>query len=165
MRRGVALGGFMGVGKSTVGRGLAERLGLPWVDTDTALAERHGPIARQIAEEGEPVFRARERAVVAELCDGTPRVVSTGGGVWADPTNRDRLREHHRLVVLTAALETLAARVGSAPDRPLWRPEAVADLLERRRPHYADAERIVPTDGRTTAAIVEEIERWLTTGE
>jgi len=99
-RRGVALGGFMGTGKTTVGARLAERLGLPFVDMDAELAERFGELPEQFARDGEQAFRLRESALVSELCDGVPRVVATGGGAWVSPGNRARLRRHYHAVVL-----------------------------------------------------------------
>ncbi len=158
-RRGVALGGFMGVGKTTVGRRLADRLGLPFADTDALLAARHGPIPAQFEAEGEAAFRAREAALIAELCDGTPRVVATGGGVWVASALRDLLAADHRLVVLTASLATLRARVGQASGRPLW---AEAErLLAERAPAYAQADLTVATDGRSIEEVVERIVQGL----
>lgn len=159
MTRGVALGGFMGVGKSTVGRALAVRLGWPFVDLDDALAARHGPVAEQLRCEGERVFRAREAALVSELCDGASRVLATGGGAWVAHENRERLRTSYHLVVLTAPLEVLRRRVASDGDRPLW-DDAVAARYERRRPAYADADLVVETTVGPGSA-VEEILRWL----
>ncbi len=159
-RVGVALGGFMGSGKSTVGRILADRLGLVFLDTDAHLAERFGPISLQFEAEGEAVFRARERALVQELVVGPSRVVATGGGLWVDPINREVLRRAFALVVLEAPLEELRRRVGDDPNRPLWGPR-VAELLEARRPHYADADLVLHTAGRAPAGLAEEIEQWL----
>lgn len=158
--RGVALGGFMGVGKTTVGRALSARLGLPFVDTDAVLAARHGPIPAQLANDGEPAFRTRERAVVAEVAGGPACVVATGGGVWADARNRDVLRPGFRRVVLRAPLEVLAARVGADPSRPLW-DDAVRARYEARRAAYADADLAVDVAHRDVGAIVEEIAAWL----
>jgi shikimate kinase len=149
----------MGVGKSTTGRLLAARLGVPFVDTDTVLADRHGPVADQIRRDGEAAFRARERELVRELAAGAPCVVATGGGLWVDPGNRARLATAFDRVVLTAPLEVLAARVGGDPDRPLW-DEGVAARYEARRAAYADADLHVDTAGRTPAEVVEEILRW-----
>lgn len=158
--RGVALGGFMGSGKSTVGRALAGRLRLPFVDTDALLAARFGPIATQCATDGEPSFRDRERAVVAEVAAGPACVVATGGGAWVDPRNRAALRRGFRRVVLDAPFEVLAARVAGDPDRPLW-DEAARARYEARRTAYADADLVVDVGGRDVGAIVEEIAGWL----
>lgn len=157
-RDGVALGGFMGVGKTTVGRALAARLGLPFLDTDEVLVARHGPIPEQFRR-GEAAFRRREAALVAELCDGVPRVLATGGGVFTRPEHRERLAAHYLLVALTASLEVLRERLGDAPGRPLW--AEAEDLLEARRPAYARADVTVATDGLAVEEVVARIvSRW-----
>jgi shikimate kinase len=150
----------MGVGKSTVGRALAARLGLPFEDTDAILVARHGPIPAQLASDGEPTFRARERAVVEALAAGPACVVATGGGVWADARNREALRPGFRRIVLHAPIEVLAARVGGDPSRPLW-DDAVQARYEARRAAYADADLAVDVAYRDVGAIVEEIAGWL----
>ncbi len=147
----------MGAGKTTIGRELARRLGWEHVDTDAVLAERHGPIARQIRDEGEAVFRSRERQVVAALA-APGRVLSTGGGVFADPTLRQTLRQHAWLVTLDVDLDTVRDRVGDDPARPLL---AHAEaLLAERAPEYADADVLV--DGRLPVdTVVQRILDWL----
>lgn len=157
-RPSLALGGFMGVGKTTVGRSLSARVGLPFVDTDAVITERFGPISEQFAREGEDVFRARERVVVAELRDVAPCVIATGGGLWVDPANRAVLRTYARLVVLHAPIEVIRRRVGDDAARPLR-----ADLEERlaqRQIAYADAELRVETATRSVDAVVDEILAW-----
>lgn len=160
---GVALGGFMRVGKTTVGRRLAARLGWPFVDLDEAIAARFGPIARQFREDGEAEFRARERAVLLELCDGRPRVLATGGGTWADADLREALARCYRRVVLTAPLEVLERRAemdsGGEDPRPLW--AEAADRLWRRHPAYAEADLHVDVARRDPEAVVDAILRGL----
>ena len=153
--RGVALGGFMGTGKTTVGRGLATRLELPFADTDAMLEERYGPIAEQFAEQGERVFRAREHAIVVELCGRGPMELATGGGAWVDPRNRRALATCCVRVVLHAPLATLRQRLGDAPGRPLWK--EAESLLAAREPAYADADLRIDVGGRSVEAIVEGI--------
>lgn len=148
--RGVALVGFMGAGKSAVGRALAELLGWPLVDLDQVLVERHGPIEAQIREHGVPVFRARERAAALSLCDGVRRVLATGGGTFEDPEVRDALRAAYRTVFLDVPLAGIAARVGEGSGRPLWGPD-VAERFARRRPAYALAELTVRMEGEPPA--------------
>lgn len=158
---GVAIGGFMGVGKSTVGRALAQRLGLPFIDSDEVLASRFGPTGLQLREHGEPLFRARERAVIEELAAGPAAVVATGGGAWVDPGNRAALRRGGaRLVVLHAPFDVLAARVGGDPARPLF-DEGARTRYEARRAAYADCDLRVDVTGRPPSDIVEEIVQWL----
>ena len=156
--RGVALGGFMGSGKSTIGRILSARSGVPLVDMDHVLTERFGPISDQFATEGEAVFRARERALVAELCDGTCRIVSTGGGVFADAVNRVALRQHYGLAVLHAPFDVLAARISADSGRPLAQ-QAHARWLERRQA-YADADAAFRTDGVSSDVVADRVEAW-----
>lgn len=148
----------MGTGKSTVGAIIARLTGLPFIDSDVELTLRFSPPARQIREEGEAVFRARERALVEELAARTPWVLATGGGTWVNPESRATLRRVARLVVLRAPLETLRARVGEDPERPLWaRAEA---LLAERAEAYADADLTVDTEGRDPEAIAASIVAW-----
>jgi len=136
---GVAIGGFMGTGKSTVGAILAQKLSLPFVDMDDVLTGRFGPIADQFSRDGEVIFRDRERALVRELADGVARVVSTGGGVWVDRGNRALLATHYRTVVLTAPLDVLRKRLREDRSRPLW-DDAVRARFFSRREAYADAD-------------------------
>jgi shikimate kinase len=160
-RIGLALGGFMGTGKSTIGPLIAARLGLPFVDTDSLLTAADGAIPLQFERDGEAMFRARERAVIAALAAGPPAVVATGGGAWVDPENRRALADWGRTVVLTAPLDVIRARIGGDPSRPLaGRLEA---LYAERQGVYALADRVVPTHGRAPADIAEEICAWLTT--
>lgn len=136
--RGAALVGFMGVGKTTVGQRLAARTGLAFCDLDAELERRFGPIPEQFGTVGESGFRAREAALVSELCDGVPRVLATGGGTWVDPANRAALRRDYRVVALDAPFEVVRARIGDGAGRPL-----AAELKARydaRREAYADAD-------------------------
>jgi shikimate kinase len=159
-RSGIALVGFMGAGKTTVGRELAHQLGWPLLDLDDALAERYGPVHEQIAREGLPVFRERERELALSLCDGVPRVLATGGGTLLDPAVRAELPRHYVLVLLDVPLEVAGRRVqqdGSRP-RPLW-DEAVAQRYEERRGLYQMAE--LRLDGtRSVQELVDEIVAW-----
>ena len=151
----------MGGGKTSVGRALAARLELPFVDSDEVLARRFGPIAVQIADEGEPMFRAREAEVIHALCDGEPRVLATGGGVFADRALRDVLRARYRLVTLRAPLPVLVGRVCEGSGRPLWGAD-IGALLDRRTPAYDDVDRVVDVAGLDVDAVVEEVLGWLT---
>ncbi len=155
----MALGGFMGTGKSTVGAALARHLGIPFVDLDAVLVASHGPIATQFARDGEAAFRARERDALRTLCDGLPRVLATGGGAWVDPTHRAWLRAHYHTVVLAAPLETLAERLGASAERPLW--SRAAALYASRAEAYADADLCVDTATRTVDEVVAHIAAWL----
>src|SRR2546423_633149 len=142
--RPVVLVGLMGVGKSTVGRRLAKRLGLPFVDSDSAIEDAAGYTAAEIFERyGEQDFRDGERRLVARLIDGEVRVIATGGGAYVDPRTRQLLNERAITVWLDAPVEILAERTSKRDTRPLLRtadPKATLErLLEQRRPAYAEA--------------------------
>ncbi len=138
---GVALVGFMGAGKTRVGRLVARRLGRPFVDTDTVVTERHGPIAQLFAERGEDGFRALERdIVVAELTSAldTGAVVSLGGGAVTIADVREALTRLPHVVWLDAPPDVLFARSQSGT-RPLARDAALFEALyARRRPLYRE---------------------------
>lgn len=154
--RGVVLAGFMGTGKSTVARHLAPRLGLPAVDVDAVLVARFGPIADQFARVGEAVFRQRERAAFLALCDGVPRVVATGGGLWVDARMRRAATRIGLRVVLTAPWGVIAARVAGDATRPLADGALAARFAARRRA-YSDADLVLDTGRLDLAGVVDAI--------
>jgi shikimate kinase len=140
--RNIVLTGFMGTGKSTVGRELAQALGFTWVDTDRLIEERHGPIPEIFDRSGEEVFRSIERNVSMELSTRSRHVFSTGGRMLLDPENIRSFSTSSRVFCLTADPETLVARLLRSPGpRPLLEaadPEArIRALLEERRVGYA----------------------------
>src|SRR5438445_2638627 len=142
--RPVVLVGLMGVGKSTVGRRRAKRLGLPFVDSDSAIEDAAGYTAAEIFERyGEQDFRDGERRLVARLIDGEVRVIATGGGAFVDPRTRQLLNERAITVWLDAPVDILAERTSRRDTRALLRkgdPKAVLQKLsEERRPSYAEA--------------------------
>lgn len=155
--------GMMGAGKSAVGIAVAERSGIPHVDTDEEIERRAGSsIGRLFETVGEPTFRLFEAAVVGELArGGEPRVVSTGGGAILEPESVDAMRETGCVVWLTATAPELAERVGDGSGRPLLDDDTESGLetiLERRRPLYeAAAHHMVSTSGRDPRTIAEEI--------
>jgi shikimate kinase len=147
----IVLTGFMGTGKSTVGRRLADRLGRPFIDTDALIEQREGPIAEIFAEHGEQHFRDLEREVAAEVGRRRGAVVATGGRMLLDPANEAALRASGVIVCLHASAEALLARLaGEAAERPLLRgsdPAArIRDLLTERAAGYARFPQ-VHTDG------------------
>jgi shikimate kinase len=140
----VVLVGLMGVGKSTVGRRLAKRLGLPFVDSDSAIEDAAGYTAAEMFERyGEQDFRDGERRLVARLIDGEIRVIATGGGAYVDARTRQLLNERAITVWLDAPVEILAERTARRDTRPLLKngdPKGTLErLAEERRPSYAEA--------------------------
>lgn len=138
----IVLVGLMGVGKSTVGRRLAVRLGLPFVDADVEIEAAAGLTIAEIFERfGEAYFRDGERRVIARLMDGQPRVIATGGGAFVDAATRASILDTGMAVWLDARPEVLADRVSRRDTRPLLRgrdPLAVLQELARvRNPLYA----------------------------
>ena len=161
--RNVVLTGFMGTGKSTVGRALAELLGRKFVDTDQVIEDRHGPLPAIFAEEGEDAFRRYEREVASELADRRGLVIATGGRLMIDAVNAERLGATGDVVCLVASLDTILERVdvdGAGATRPLLRGDdvraRVAALLAERAAAY-EAFPQVPTDGRSPAELAVAI--------
>src|SRR3954469_9020403 len=134
----------MGVGKSTVGRRLARRLGLSFVDSDAAIEDASGYSAAEVFERyGESDFRDGERRLVARLIEGDVRVIATGGGAYVDPRTRKLLNERAITVWLDAPVDILAERTSRRDTRAQLRngdPKAVLErLAKERRPSYAEA--------------------------
>jgi shikimate kinase len=161
--RNVVLTGFMGTGKTTVGRSLAERLGYEFVDTDQLIESRHGPIPRIFAEHGEGEFRRLEREVAAELADREQIVISTGGRLMLDAVNAARLEATGAVFCLTASVDTILARVSadeSSVERPLLSGgdvrRRIAELLADRADAYARFEQ-VDTEDRSPSEIADVV--------
>lgn len=159
----VALYGFMGVGKSTIGRGLSEKLGYSFVDMDDVIESRAGLRIKEIfAKEGEEGFRAMEKVVVKELASKDRHVIACGGGALLDPVNAKALRRSSVLVLLTASLDEILERTRSSDERPLLnvedtRAEAEA-LLRKRMPLYLEAaDLIIDTTGASPKQLAAEI--------
>lgn len=132
----------MGVGKSTVGRRLAVRLGLPFVDADSEIETAAGMTVTEIFERfGEPYFRDGERRVIARLIDGTPKVIATGGGAFINEETRALILDQATAVWLDADPRVLAERVNRRDTRPLLRNrdpvQVLTELAAVRNPIYA----------------------------
>ncbi len=160
--RNLVLLGFMGTGKSAVGRILAKRLHRRFVDLDRWVETRAGcTIAEIFASEGETAFRRLEREAVRDVCTPTGRVVATGGGVVLDPLNLMDLAAGSRLVCLTATPETILRRIRRHPTRPLLQtPDPlgrIQALLQARAPLYAQIPLQVATDGLRPDAVATQI--------
>jgi shikimate kinase len=163
---GVVLVGFMGSGKTSVGRELARRLGADFVDVDERIERAAGkPIRDIFTAEGEPAFREREKAALREALSVPGRVVATGGGAFLDEGNRALLSAYATVVYLEARAETLLARLPGNSDRPLLRGDdrgrVVRDLLARRLPGYRKADHTVVTDGLTVEEVANRVVKWL----
>lgn len=172
--RPVVLVGLMGVGKSTVGRRLARRLGIPFVDSDSAIEDAAGYSPAEIFERyGEQDFRDGERRLVARLIEGEIRVIATGGGAYVDPRTRELLNERAITVWLDAPVDVLADRTSRRDTRAQLRqgdPKVtLARLSEERRPSYEQAHIHVKSgDGahrEVVEAIVDALEQHLSNGQ
>ncbi|HEV2438457.1 MAG TPA: 3-dehydroquinate synthase [bacterium] len=157
----VVLIGFMGTGKTAVGRRIAERLGLTFVDTDAIIETRAGrTIARIIAEDGESVFRRLEADAVAEAGASQGAVIATGGGVPLRSDNMRHLRRRGVIVALTASPRAILTRVGGGAERPLLGadPEsAVPRLLAERDAAYRDADLLVDTSEASADEVADRV--------
>jgi shikimate kinase len=147
-RRHLYLSGFMGAGKSTVGRRLAARLGRPFFDLDAQVEAAAGRSVAQLFDDvGEAGFRRLEAAALeAVAATPAPAVVALGGGTVLSPANRALMRATGTLIHLAAQPHTLQARLGDGGGRPLLARASVAELLAARAEAYADADVRVDTD-------------------
>jgi len=168
--RPVVLVGLMGVGKSTVGRRLAKRLGLPFVDSDAEIEGAAGYPAAEVFERyGESDFRDGERRLVARLVEGDIRVIATGGGAYVDPRTRKLLNERAITVWLDAPIDVLAERTSRRDTRAQLRngdpKEVLEKLSEQRRASYQEAHiHVISGDGAhrdVVDSIVQALEHYL----
>lgn len=167
----VVLIGFRCTGKTAVGRLLAERLGMEFVDVDELVVEAAGKSIQEIFEtEGEPAFRRREADAIASAVRGGRRVVATGGGAVLRMRNVSRIRREGVVVLLEGSSRTIARRMMADPKTASQRPrlaagtieEEVEALLRRRGPLYSRAADVtVSTDRRTVEQVVEAVLREL----
>lgn len=143
--------GFMGTGKSTVGRLVAEATGLTFIDTDAEIERRAGRTVGELFAEGEEVFRRWEAETVARVAAGAGQVIATGGGVVLRPENLETLAQNGLVVALTGEPDALWPRVAHSSDRPLLKAEdprrRFEELWRSRKPLYGQAEVVVDTAG------------------
>src|SRR5882724_805746 len=170
-KRSIVLIGMMGAGKSTIGRRLAGRLRLPFLDADTEIELAHAgmTIPEIFAAHGEPYFRDGEARVIARLLDNGPAVLATGGGAFMREETRNRIRDKAVSVWLKADAETIMERVKRRADRPLLQtadPAAtIGRLIEERHPVYELADitiwsRDVPHE-KIVDECIEALHGWL----
>ncbi len=158
----IALVGFMGTGKSTVGQLVAGMLHYRFLDTDVMIEGMAGKrISDIFSSEGEARFREYERQVVAQLASAEKSVISTGGGMIMNPENLAILREHALVVCLWATAETILKRVGHQTHRPLLRVEnpleTIRGLLQERRPFYRQADVLLSSDFRKPREVATHV--------
>ena len=158
--RTLTLVGLMGVGKSTVGRRLAHRLGLPFYDGDHEIEAAAGMTVSEIfATRGEAEFRAGEVRVMRRLLAGPPCVLATGGGAMMNADTREMLKKHAVTVWMRAELDVIAERVARRDTRPLLRGrdtmQVLQELAEKRYPVYAEADLTVDVGGGSHGVAVE----------
>ena len=157
--RTLVLVGLMGAGKTNIGRRLAQRLGLGFVDADSEIEAAAGETIEEIFERrGEAAFREGERKVIARLLGNAPHVLATGGGAFMDPDTRTLIRERGISIWLRADLDLLHHRVSRRNNRPLLKQgnprEILARLIDQRYPVYAQADVTVDTvDGPPEATL------------
>jgi shikimate kinase len=162
MQRSIVLVGLMGAGKSAIGRRLAQRLRLPFVDADREIERAAGCTITEIfARFGEASFRDGERRVILRLLGEPPHVLATGGGAFMDPEIRAAVKTCGLSVWLKAELDVLARRVSRRSDRPLLKDGDAKTILERlmalRHPVYAEADVTVESSDGPPEATVERV--------
>jgi shikimate kinase (EC 2.7.1.71) len=162
----IILTGFMGAGKSTVGRRLAAVLNWKFIDTDSVIEEVAGMTISNIFRcYGESRFRSEESLIVKKVCSSQNCVISTGGGTVMNPENFELLKQSGLVIYLYVTLEEVLQRVGSS-DRPLLKrsPEEVMLLWQSRQETYAQAHYTVDTTNKGVEEVVKEILRLLEEG-
>jgi shikimate kinase len=160
--RSLVLVGMMGAGKSSIGRKLAQRLNLHFVDADGEIEQAAGmSISEIFAKHGEPYFRAGEARVIARLLDGGPQVLATGGGAFMHPQSREAIRAKAVSIWLKAEYEVLMKRIKRRSDRPMLKTDDPGETLRRlmaeRDPVYAEADVTVHSRDVPHEIIIAEI--------
>jgi shikimate kinase len=154
--RSIVLVGMMGAGKSSIGRRLASRLGIPFIDADTEIESAAGMTIPEIFEKhGEPYFRAGEARVIARLLENGPQVLATGGGSVMDAQTRALIGEKGVSIWLKADIDVLLKRTKRRNDRPLV--EKIRVLLPLREPLYAQSDIIIQSRDEPHDTIIDEI--------
>ena len=164
----IALIGFMGSGKTSVGETLAAMTGMPFMDVDRLVEREEGmSVAEIFVRRSESAFRLREGTVFRQVCEGTGQIIACGGGTLIDPLNRIALQSRCVGVWLRTSIPQILDRIGSREEggRPLLRggaPEVIVPkLLAAREGLYQEADLVIDTDGRGVLEIADEIRRAL----
>ncbi len=160
----IVLIGFMGSGKTVVGKALALRLGTEFVDTDDLIVENAGrSVAELFASEGETAFRRRERDAVMRALGQSGRVIAAGGGAPMPPDTWRLMRRGNRVVALTVSDEERRWRLHDDRARPLLAQgqAAIRKLAQQRRARYRAADLVLDTSYRTIDEVAEAIQTWL----
>lgn len=161
-QRPLVLVGLMGVGKTTIGRRLAVRLGLPFVDADEEIEKAAGMSVQEIFDKfGEAHFRDGERRVIARLIDGKAKVIATGGGAFVNDETKALILDRAIAVWLDADIDVLIDRIARREGRPLLKGrdprEVLTRLAEERRPHYERAPIRIRSSASPHEATVDKI--------
>ena len=163
----IVLVGFMGTGKTSIGKQVSLQLRMRYVDTDDVVEQESGrQISDIFAEDGEPAFRELEHQAVCQVSQLENHVISTGGGVVLKKENMTELQKNGIVFCLTATPEEIYRRVGHQTHRPLLQTpdplSQIRSMLEERHRYYARADHIVSTTGRSFGEIIAHIKRIFT---
>ncbi len=163
----VVLTGFMGTGKTVVGKALARAMDRPFYDTDKLITElENDSIARIFQVKGEEYFRGLERRVVRDVAQKNNCIIATGGGAIVEKVNFDALSSKGIIICLTAEPATVLLRTAPASDRPLLLKSkdaisTIRGLMKKRRPHYAMADYTIDTTSLSVDEVVAKIQNLL----
>jgi len=158
----IILTGFMGTGKTSVGKALALKLGYLFADIDSDIVKQENRTINEIfSENGEEYFREIEKGALQRILKGSLLVVSTGGGAVIAEANRQLMRRSGIVVNLTASPDSILQRLSDETERPLLREEEkmekIMQLLQQRELFYADADMRIDTTGKSIEDVVQEI--------
>jgi shikimate kinase len=160
--KNIVLTGFMGAGKTAVGRELAQLLNLKLIDADTEIEKSEGMTINDIFKQfGEPKFREIETNMIIRISSGKNIIISTGGGAVLKQENMDALRKTGTIIYLMTTPETILERTSTSNNRPLLKVEnpfeKINALLNFRKPFYEKADILIDTENKTPLHIAEEI--------
>ncbi|WP_203413710.1 shikimate kinase [Entomobacter blattae] len=162
MKKPIVIVGLMGAGKTTIGRKLACRLGLPFVDSDQAIEAKSGlDIIEFFEKYGETTFRETESRTIHEILNGEPLVLATGGGAFMNPATRQKIKDSASSIWLRCELSTLLCRVRRRTHRPLLNGQShrkiLKQLISERYPIYAQADITIQSGEQSVKRITDII--------